>query len=353
MSGDSKDKPERPDRPGHPRGDGFGARPPRPLGAGPRRARSQGRSGRATAQQVQGGAEAVGLDPRRADRRRPLRARASPLRQRDRAGLRGGDGDLEGRRSGGGPRCAALCTRRPATTTSGFMSASGRIALEEFRDPTPGSRPFRLRGRARPHGHCPPEFAGILPADRPNNRPFYEAIDGLIRCLEALGQHDEAAELTRLRDRLSRRPPRSRRDGLAKGPIGGVEKARRRGPSFFDFRNFSDLQGSADRDRTTAERDLRARRNGPALTSAEPCADGRKPNVDEQWFREREWSVSSSESIRVGGGLPDRGRGGSRRGSHDRPFDRRRRGSPRAGEVKPVPGGPGTPARRLSRDRDR
>ena len=36
---------------------------------------------------------------------------------------------------------------------------------------------------------------------------------------------------------------------------------------------------------------------------------------------------------------------------NDRPSHRRRRGSPRPGEVKPVPGGPGPQARRLSRDR--
>jgi hypothetical protein len=33
---------------------------------------------------------------------------------------------------------------------------------------------------------------------------------------------------------------------------------RRRLEGFFDFRNFSDLQGFADRDRTTAERDRKA-----------------------------------------------------------------------------------------------
>ena len=46
-------------------------------------------------------------------------------------------------------------------------------------------------------------FAGILPVDRPNNRPFYDALDGLIRSLEALGQGGEAGTLRTLRDRLS------------------------------------------------------------------------------------------------------------------------------------------------------
>ena len=80
--------------------------------------------------------------------------------------------------------------------------ALGRIALEEFRDP----------GLARGHfGYAvelceraiTPQFSGLLPADRRNNRPFYEAVDGLIRCLEALGRERDASGLRAMRDRLS------------------------------------------------------------------------------------------------------------------------------------------------------
>ena len=80
--------------------------------------------------------------------------------------------------------------------------ALGRIALEEFRDP----------GLARGHfGYAvdlceraiTPQFSGVLPPDRRNNRPFYEAVDGLIRCLEALGRESDSAGLRAMRDRLS------------------------------------------------------------------------------------------------------------------------------------------------------
>jgi hypothetical protein len=81
-------------------------------------------------------------------------------------------------------------------------TALGRIALEEFRDPTLARGHF---GYAVDLGRraVPPHFAGVLPADRPNNRPFYEALDGLIRSLEALGQAGESQALRTLQDRLS------------------------------------------------------------------------------------------------------------------------------------------------------
>lgn len=78
--------------------------------------------------------------------------------------------------------------------------ALGRIALQEFKDPSLArghfGYAFELAQRA-----LPPGFSGRLPPDRPANRPFYDAIDGLAMCYEALGQGAEAA---RLRD-LSRR----------------------------------------------------------------------------------------------------------------------------------------------------
>ncbi len=81
-------------------------------------------------------------------------------------------------------------------------AALGRIALEEFRDPALARGHFgyavELGRRA-----LPPQFAGLLPRDRPNNRPFYDALEGLIRTLEALGQRGESAALRTLRDRLS------------------------------------------------------------------------------------------------------------------------------------------------------
>jgi hypothetical protein len=80
--------------------------------------------------------------------------------------------------------------------------ALGQIALDEFRDPTLARGHFGyavdLARRA-----LPPSFSGRLPPDRPSNRPFFEAIDGLIRCLEALGRRDESRNLRALRDQLA------------------------------------------------------------------------------------------------------------------------------------------------------
>jgi tetratricopeptide (TPR) repeat protein len=80
--------------------------------------------------------------------------------------------------------------------------ALGRIALEEFNDP----------GLARGHfGYAyelaqralPPGFTGRLPRARLANRPFYDAIDGLATCYDALGKPDEAAALRNQAHRLS------------------------------------------------------------------------------------------------------------------------------------------------------
>jgi hypothetical protein len=81
-------------------------------------------------------------------------------------------------------------------------TALGRIALEEFRDPTLARGHF---GYAVDLGRraLPPQFAGRLPAGRPGNRPFHDALEGLIRCLETLGQAEECQGLRALRDRLS------------------------------------------------------------------------------------------------------------------------------------------------------
>jgi hypothetical protein len=83
--------------------------------------------------------------------------------------------------------------------------ALGRIALSEFKDPSLArghfGYAFELVERSLPR-----DFAGPLPRDRPANRPFYEAIDGLIECLLALGQNRDCAGLRALADRLSRGP---------------------------------------------------------------------------------------------------------------------------------------------------
>ncbi len=73
-------------------------------------------------------------------------------------------------------------------------AALGRIALQSSNDPTLAKGhfgyAFELARKA-----LPPDFAGKLPRDRAANRPFYDAIDGLITCHEALGASQDAASL--------------------------------------------------------------------------------------------------------------------------------------------------------------
>jgi hypothetical protein len=80
--------------------------------------------------------------------------------------------------------------------------ALGQIALVEFRDPALArghfGYAFDLANRALPAG-----FKGRLPRDRPNNRPFYEAIDGLAECLDALGRQGDSKSLRSLGARLA------------------------------------------------------------------------------------------------------------------------------------------------------
>jgi hypothetical protein len=84
----------------------------------------------------------------------------------------------------------------------------GRIALDDFRDPSLArghfGYAFELAQRALPQ-----HFHGRLPRHRPANRPFYEAIDGLAACYEALGQPGESRSLRAFAARLTegRRPP--------------------------------------------------------------------------------------------------------------------------------------------------
>jgi hypothetical protein len=80
-------------------------------------------------------------------------------------------------------------------------TALGRIALEEFHDPSLARGHF---GYAVELGRqaMPQNFAGRLSPDRPSNRPFFEAVEGLLLCLEALGRRDDLRHLRSLRDRL-------------------------------------------------------------------------------------------------------------------------------------------------------
>jgi hypothetical protein len=83
--------------------------------------------------------------------------------------------------------------------------ALGRIALADFRDPTLArghfGYAFELGQRALPR-----DFSGRLSPERPANCPFFEALDGLVECLKALGQHGECEVLRKLRARLSGSP---------------------------------------------------------------------------------------------------------------------------------------------------
>ena len=80
-------------------------------------------------------------------------------------------------------------------------AALGRIALEAFNDPTLAKGHFgyayELAVRA-----IPGDFHGKLPPQRPANRPFYDAVEGLITCNIALGDQDFAAGLRAKLNRL-------------------------------------------------------------------------------------------------------------------------------------------------------
>lgn len=80
--------------------------------------------------------------------------------------------------------------------------ALGRIALEEFKDPELARGHFgyavELVRKA-----IPEPFAGKLPRDREANRPFFDAVDGLVACLRALGRGREADALAELGRRLA------------------------------------------------------------------------------------------------------------------------------------------------------
>ena len=76
-----------------------------------------------------------------------------------------------------------------------------QIASRQTRDPALARGHFgyaiELVERALPRG-----FSGRLARERPNNRPFYEAIDGLVECFDMLGKHRDSTGLRALRNRL-------------------------------------------------------------------------------------------------------------------------------------------------------
>ena len=80
-------------------------------------------------------------------------------------------------------------------------NALGRIALDVDRDPTLARGHFGYAVELVQRS-LPSDFHGRLPAERPPNRPFFEAVAGLIACLEALDQPSEIAALRALADRL-------------------------------------------------------------------------------------------------------------------------------------------------------
>ena len=83
--------------------------------------------------------------------------------------------------------------------------ALGRIALADFRDPTLRAAISAMR-LSWASVALPRDFSGRLAPDRPANRPFYEALDGLVECLEGAGPAGECEVLRKMRARLSGSP---------------------------------------------------------------------------------------------------------------------------------------------------
>lgn len=81
-------------------------------------------------------------------------------------------------------------------------AALGDLALREYRDARLARGHYgyvvELVQRA-----LPPNFAGRLPRDRDANRPFFDALEGLVASLESLGRGRDAQELRRMLERLS------------------------------------------------------------------------------------------------------------------------------------------------------
>jgi hypothetical protein len=79
-------------------------------------------------------------------------------------------------------------------------AALGRIALQEFKDPNLARGHFGYAVELV-RKSLPPGFTGKILRDRPANRPYYDAVGGLIECLRALGRGPEADSLASLGER--------------------------------------------------------------------------------------------------------------------------------------------------------
>ena len=82
--------------------------------------------------------------------------------------------------------------------------ALGRIALESYRDPALArghlGYAVQMVQRVLPCG-----FRGRLPGEQPANQPFFDALEGLAACHDALQQTAEAARLRSWSERLKGR----------------------------------------------------------------------------------------------------------------------------------------------------
>jgi len=80
-------------------------------------------------------------------------------------------------------------------------AALGELALKEYRDPRLAMGHFGYAFELV-HRAIPPDFAGKIPREIPANRPFYDALQGLIACLRAVGDAREADRLQKMQDSL-------------------------------------------------------------------------------------------------------------------------------------------------------
>ena len=180
-------------------------------GPGKNKPRRPGRGSRGRPGKRRGGLRLKRLGPGR------LRAGPSPLRARDGARLRGRDRALaRGGRRGGARRTAVRAAgvrRQPLGPRR-----AGADRTRGVQRPVPGAGPFRLCVRAGPACAAARISRAGCRAQRLANRPFYDAIDGLAQCYEALGKPDEAAGL---RDAGA--------PALGRGPAGRPGAAGRRG----------------------------------------------------------------------------------------------------------------------------
>ncbi|AMV38264.1 tetratricopeptide repeat protein [Planctomyces sp. SH-PL62] len=79
--------------------------------------------------------------------------------------------------------------------------ALGDLALKEFRDPRLAQGHYGYAFELV-HRTLPEDLDGRLPRDRAPNRPFFDALQGLIACLQAIGEGREADALQKLLEKL-------------------------------------------------------------------------------------------------------------------------------------------------------